>query len=44
MFSKGKMIKALKEKGIRRGEKNGAVVKLEHLKMFDVIKLYKENC
>ena len=39
-MTKGKMIRELKKIGIRRGEKNGAVVKLEHLKSFEVVKLY----
>lgn len=39
-MTKGKMIRELKKIGIRRGEKNGAVVKLEHLKSFEVAKLY----
>ena len=43
-MGKGKMIKELKAKGIRRGEKNGAVVKLEHLKTFDIIRLWSEHC
>lgn len=38
---KGKMIKFLKTKGVRYGDKNGARVKLEHLKTSEVIKLYR---
>lgn len=44
MLSKGKMIKALKSAGIRKGEKDGAFVSLEHLKTSEVIKLYYDNC
>ena len=40
---KGEMIKVLKAKGIRTGEKDGAIVKLEHLKTFAVTKLYYDN-
>ena len=43
-MGKGKMIRELKAKGIRKGEKNGAVVKLEHLKTFAVIELYYTHC
>lgn len=39
-MTKGKMIRELKKIGVRRGEKNGTVVKLEHLKFFEVAKLY----
>lgn len=44
MLTKGKMIKALKVIGVRKGEKDGAFVSLEHLKTSDVIKLYYDNC
>ena len=44
MLTKGTMIKELKKNGIRRGDKNGAIVKLEHLKTFEVIKLYFTYC
>lgn len=45
MLTKGKMIKQLKENaGIRTGDKNGARVKLEHLKTSDVTKLYFAHC
>jgi hypothetical protein len=44
MLTKGKMIKALKATGVRKGEKDGAFVSLEHLKTSDVIKLYYDNC
>lgn len=43
-MGKGRMIKELKVKGIRRGEKNGAIVKLEHLKTFAIITLWAEHC
>lgn len=42
MMTKGKMCKALKENGIRKGEKNGALVSLEHLKTYQIIKMYAE--
>ncbi len=41
---KGQMIKALKAKGIKVGDKNGSTVKLEHLKTSDVIKMYYKHC
>lgn len=44
MLTKGKMIKELKATGVRKGEKDGAFVSLEHLKTSDVIKLYYDNC
>ena len=44
LLTKGKMIKALKSAGIRKGEKDGAFVSLEHLKSSDVVKLYYDNC
>ena len=44
LFGKGKMIRELKAKGVRRGEKNGSIVALEHLKTPEVIKLYAEHC
>ena len=44
MLTKGKMIKALKAVGIRKGEKDGAFVRLEHLKTSEVIKLYFDSC
>ena len=45
MLTKGKMIKQLKEKaGIRSGEKDGAMVKLEHLKFYQIINLYYQYC
>ena len=39
-ITKGKMIKALKARGIRKGDKNGARVSLEHLKTYQIINLY----
>lgn len=39
MMTKGKMIKELKENGIRKAQ-NGK--KLEHSKTFEIIKLYSE--
>ena len=44
MLSKGQMIKALKQQGIRKGDKNGAEVSLEYLKTFQVTKLYYQYC
>lgn len=44
MLTKGRMIQNLKKCGIRSGEKDGARVKLEHLKTPDVIKLYFTHC
>ena len=44
MLTKGKMIKELKKNGVRSGDKNGANVKLEHLKTPDVTKLYFTYC
>ena len=44
MMTKGKMIKELKAKGVRHGEKNGAKVQLEHLKSFQVTEMYYTHC
>lgn len=44
MMTKGKMIKSLKQKNIRRGDKHGAMVPLEHLKTYQVINLYYQYC
>ena len=44
MLTKGKMIKELKQQNIRTGDKNGARVKLAHLKTPEVIKLYFTYC
>lgn len=44
MMTKGFMTKELKKKGIRSGDKNGATVKLEHLKMYQIVNLYFEHC
>lgn len=41
---KGQMVKALKAKDIKTGDKNGATVKLEHLKTVEVMKLYTKYC
>ena len=39
-MTKGEMIKKLKAAGVRRGDKDGATVALEHLKTYAVINLY----
>ena len=44
MLTKGKMIKALKSKGIRKADKDGATVQLEHLKAYQVTSLYYQYC
>lgn len=44
MLTKGFMTKELKRKGIRVGDKDGATVSLEHLKTFEIIKLYYQHC
>ena len=44
MLTKGKMISALKKAGVRKGDKNGALVGLEHLKTFKIIELYYQYC
>lgn len=44
MLTKGKMIKELKSKGIRKADKEGATVSLEHLKTHQVINLYYQYC
>jgi hypothetical protein len=44
MLTKGSMIKALKSKGIRKGDKDGATVQLEHLKAYQVTNLYYQYC
>ena len=44
MLTKGKMIKELHKMGIRSGDKNGAIVKLSHLKTHQIIALYYEHC
>lgn len=43
-MTKGKMIRSLKERGIRKGDKDGAMVSLEHLKVYQITKLYYEYC
>lgn len=45
MLTKGKMIKELKEKAnIRKADKDGATVQLEHLKAYQVTSLYYQYC
>lgn len=44
MLTKGFMTRELKQRGIRTGEKNGAMVSLEHLKTYQIIKMYYEYC
>ena len=44
IMTKGKMIKALKEAGVRSGDKDGYTVPLEHLKTYQVIKMYYQYC
>ena len=44
MLTKGKMIKELKNHGIRKGDKCGSIVKLEHLKTPEITKLYFIYC
>ena len=44
IYSKGKLIKELKAKGIRKGDKQGATVSLELLKYADVVNLWYEHC
>ena len=44
MLTKGKMISALKKAGVRRGDKNGSIVQLEHLKTYQIISMYYQYC
>lgn len=44
MLTKGTMIKTLKAKGVRKGDKDGSTVSLEHLKTHQVISLYYTHC
>ena len=44
MLTKGKMIKELKAHGIRKADKEGTTVSLEHLKTYQVINLYYQYC
>lgn len=44
MLTKGKMVVELKKSGIRTGDKNGARVKLEHLKSYAITELYYQHC
>jgi hypothetical protein len=45
-MTKGKMIQILKKNGIRRGEKDKAIVPLEHLKTSQIMTIYNNfvNC
>ena len=43
-MTKGFMIKQLKARGIRKADKDGATVSLEHLKTYSVTKLYFQHC
>jgi hypothetical protein len=43
MYTKGEMIKALKAKGVRKGEtESGSVVCLKQLKTYQISKLYDQ--
>lgn len=42
--TKGTLFKELKELGIRKCDKDGAVVSLEHLKYYQVVNLYYKHC
>jgi len=44
VYTKGYMIKKLKERGYRKGiqDNTGALVQLEHLKYYQIAKLYNE--
>ena len=42
-MTKGQLIKALHAKGIRYGERNGVMLKLGHLKWYELVKLYSDN-
>ena len=44
MLTKGFMMRELKKVGVRKGDKNGLTVQLEHLKSFEVSKLYHQYC
>ena len=44
MLTKGSMIKELKALGIRKADKDGSTVSLEHLKTHQVINLYYQYC
>ena len=46
LMTKGKMIQVLKKNGIRRGEKDKAIVPLEHLKYPQIATIYYNfvNC
>lgn len=42
-YTKGALIKELKKMGVRKGNKQGATVSLEHLKFADIVNLYFKN-
>lgn len=44
MLTKGKMVTALKKVGIYKGDKNGAMVGLSHLKTYKITELYYQYC
>lgn len=44
MLTKGFMVKELKKSGVRTGDKEGATVKVEHLKTHQITKMYYEYC
>ena len=44
MLTKGFMVRELKKAGIRKGDKNGAMVQLEHLKTYQIISMYYQYC
>ncbi len=39
---KARMMKELKNNGVRFGEKNGAIVKVEHLKLHQIVNLWNK--
>ena len=44
MLTKGFMTKELKKAGVHTGDKDGAMVSLEHLKTYQITKMYYEHC
>lgn len=44
IYSKGYLINQLKKNGVRKGNKFGATVSLEHLKYADVVNLWFKYC
>ena len=42
--TKRTLIKELKNHGIRKGDKDGAFVSLEHLKYYQIVNLYYKHC